>query len=244
MSKVFKSSRVTVDEERRVKIDVAPVLPEVKNVFPLPDIEGFDEMEDSDEAEDIRPEDIIENAKKEAEAIIGAATIEAEQIIANIRQLAAAEREEAAEQGYDEGYTEGHAKGHADADGMRNEAQKVVDQAYVIKDQIMAQAEPEIVELIAKLIKKLLYNEVEINPQVISLLVKSGLAHMTLNGDVNIRVSQDDYDNLIEQKADVLASVEGLANISFSQDLALAKAACIIDTDFGSVDCGLDSQYR
>jgi len=227
-------------------VDIRPVVIETldENIKYNNMVEEYGIDDFADEPEEISEETIIENARKKAERIIEEATTEAEQIIQNIRQLAAAERAEARQEGLNEGYDEGYAKSMADAESARLSAEKVIEQAHELKAEIIAQAEPEIMQLVSKLVQKLLLNEAELNSKVIAVLVKAGLSQTSLNGAMTVRVSPADYSNLMEHRNEMLSTFEGLADISFESDEAIRQNECLIDTAFGTVDCGLGVQSK
>ena len=209
-----------------------------------PDEDEQDIREFIEQQEEFSEEEVIGYAKKKAEKIIEEAVSEADSIINNIRQLAAAEREDARREAANEGYQAGYAKSMEEAEEARQSADRVIEQAHELKAQIIAQAEPELIGLVSKLVQKLFLDEAEVNPKVIALLVKSGLSQTSLNGKMTVRVSPEDYGNLMEYRVEMLAPFEGLADISFESDHTIRKNECIIDTDFGTVDCGLGIQSR
>ena len=239
MSKVLKSSRVTVDVKPMVieRIDDSLNYTEVEE-------ESFFEELSEDEQDALSEEIIMDMARKRADKIIEEATSEAENIIQNIRQLAAAEREEAKQSGFGEGYQEGYAKSMNDAEEARQTADKVIEQAHELKAQIISQAEPEIIELVAGLVQKILMDEATFNPKVIAVLVKAGLSQTSLNGEMTVRVSPADYSNLMEYRSEMLAPFEGLADIHFESDQVIRANECLIETAFGTVDCGLGLQCK
>ena len=240
MSKVFKSSRVTVDVRPMV---IETIDESVKYIETVED-EEVDFSEFDEEEVKATVEEILENARREAEAIIEAANGEAENVLQDARRLAAAEREETKKAGFDEGYQEGQAKIEVEAEEARENANRLIEHAHEIKAQIISKAEPEIMALVEKLVQKLLMDEAMINPKVIAVLVKSGLSQTSLNGEMTVRVSPADYSNLMEYRTEMLAPFEGLADIKFESDQAIREHECLIETAFGTVDCGLGLQSK
>jgi len=246
LSKVYKSSRVTIDKEHIVTIDVEQVIPEplpkllqdVADEFTPIELGGELYEEEEEEPPEIQAQQIIEKAQFEADGIIAVAQREADDILDKARTVAASEREAASKEGRDKGY----AEGLADTEQMKNEANEIVSKAYAEKEEILQQAEPRVVKLIGELTKKLLLDEAEINPDVITILVKSGLSQTTLGGSIKVRVSNEDYENVVAKKSEIMASFEGIQGLELFEDLALPIGGCIIETDFGSVDASMNKQ--
>ena len=251
MSKIYKSQSVTIDKERIVTIDVDvsqlisdyfSQYQEESDEFMPAELDGELSPEESEAETAVPPEaiaeEIIKQAEAEADAIIAAAQSEADKILVQAGITADSEREAASKDGYSKGY----AQGLAETEQMRAEAKEIVANAYTEKEEILSRAEPAVVEMISKLTKKLLLDEVEINPAVIAILVKAGLSQTTLSGHIKIRVSKSDYENVMLKKEEILSSFEGISGLEFSEDPALAPGGCVIDTDFGTVDSSMDKQ--
>lgn len=243
MSKIYKSSHVTIDKDKIVTIDVEQIIPEV--IPEEADEEEFfpaDFEEEEPEEEEIPPDiiatQIIEQAENQAGEIIGRAQAEAEEILEKARTEAENLKESAEKEGYDKGYSEGLK----DTEQMKLNAKEIVENAHIEREEILKTAEPEVIELVSKLIKKLLLDEAEINPDIIAILVKSGISQTTLGGDIKVRVSKYDYAALLERKEQIISSFEGISNLDFSEDLALPAGGCVIETEFGLVDASMDKQ--
>jgi len=227
---------------------VEQIIPEVmpeealdaEEFFPVEFGEG-EEGEEHSEPE-ISPEEIafrvITQAEEDAEKILETAEAKANEILEKAREEAETLRETSAKEGYDKGYSEGLK----DTEQMKQEAKEIVENAHVEREEIIKTAEPEVVELVSKLTKKLLMDEAQINPDVIAILVKSGLSQTTLSSDIKIRASKADYKNLLERKERIVSSFEGITSLDFSEDLALPPGGCVIETDFGQIDASMDKQ--
>ncbi|MCL2565195.1 MAG: FliH/SctL family protein [Defluviitaleaceae bacterium] len=248
MSKIYKSSQITIDEDRIITIDVEQIVPEVlpeetegtEEFFPTEF--GDEDVQAQEEEEEISPDiiaaQIIEQAESEAAEITAKAQAEAEGILEKARLEAESLRESSGKEGYDKGYNEGLK----DTEQMKQEAREIVESAHIERGETIKTAEPEIIELVSKLTKKLLLDEAEINPDVIAILVRSGLSQTTLSSDIKVRVSKYDYENLLDRKDQIISSFEGISNLDFSEDLALPAGGCVIETEFGQVDASMDKQ--
>jgi flagellar assembly protein FliH len=87
---------------------------------------------------------------------------------------------------------------------------------------------------------------VEINPGVVTALIRAGFAGATLStkGEITVRVSAQDYEEVAAHKDEIMALVGGAAELSILQDMSLAPTDCLIDTPYGRIDCSLKPQYK
>lgn len=263
MSKIFKASDIVVDKNNRVSIAVMPA-PEpepIKEEKPLENniVEIPEELKASQEKllketeiiiqkklkeAEMKTQEIMQSAEEEKAAIIEQAQIEGEDLRLKAIKIGEEEaetiREDARKKGYDDGMAIGVKKGEE----IKEEALKIREDAVKYKEELIESTEPEIVELILGLVKKLVSDEVDINPDVVLLLIKKGLRQATMTGDISVHISKEDFEHAVKNKNSILATVETMANIEFMEDMALSKGQCIIETSFGSINCNIEDQYR
>jgi len=205
----------------------------------------------------IKAENFVQNPKrtfvfkefgeKEQEEILQNAEKEAEEIINDAREKRLAVFEEARKSGRDSGYKDGYEQGYSDgklkAAGIIERAEKTLAEAVEERKKIISSVEEEMVELIIKISSKVINREVKIDRGIIIGLVKQGLNEVNLSGDIKIHVSKRDYEIVSENSKEISAKVKNGANIEFVKDLSLNRCDCIIETEYGSIECGLDSQF-
>ena len=59
-----------------------------------------------------------------------------------------------------------------------------------------------------------------------------------------IKTSSEDAEFLRENKENIIKNVDRDINIEIVEDVSMKKNECLIDTDFGIYDCGLDIQLE
>lgn len=241
MSRIFKSHNVIVDENNRVNIKNLEYTP-VNDVI----VEEEPQLNEAPSEEEVNniSKQIIENAQREARLIIEKAEEEAKEIIEeaeeNAHKLSISIKNEAYKTGYDDGIN----KGNEEAVAIKEEAEVIKKEALEYRKNLINKIEPDMIELIIDIINKLLSVEININPKVISILIKQGLSKSTLTEDIYIHVSKDDYQSALNSKDEIIASLNTMADIKFIEDTTLKKSDCIIETGFGTIDCGLTIQYE
>lgn len=249
MSKIIKYNNLTIDNDNKFSVDV-PIFNEIcHSNFDDEFIEAnemdYDEVFEPETEEEIdNPEVALEKARIEADEIITAANEEAERIIANANAEAEALKKEAFAQAEKQGYDDGFRQALEETQEKKEEAESLLENAKIEKQNILNSAEPEMVELVVNIINKLVNNAQIVNKDVIKCVIKKGLSQTKIMGDIFIHVSADDFDDVTESKEDIVSEVDGNAKIEIVKDLSLKIGDCLIETPFGNIDCSISQQLE
>ena len=119
--------------------------------------------------------------------------------------------------------------------------QNAVNQLIDKREKIWQESEPEIIKLILTISSKMVGEEISNHGKdVIKYVVKEALSHVSGKKIVAVRLSPDDAKkiNLLEEMkwADT--------NIKILEDGAITSGGCVIETDFGSVDCQIETRWE
>jgi len=208
----------------------------------MPDIEAI--VKNSEDKARSSARGIVDNATIEAGKILTTAREEAARLKRETEEAIDKERAQILLESEKRGYEDGYQKGSSEAQGIINEANSMKTETTNEREAAIARLEPDLVELIIRIVKKLISDTVKINPQVVLHLIRQGLAQSNFTGDVTLRVSKEDYDNVIYNKDTLLESVEGGVNLEVLKDFSLGAGDCLIETPFGVIDSSLDMQYE
>ena len=213
-----------------------------------------DEAEEEETEIPIAPETaIIQAARAEAQEILAAAQIEAEK-----------QRVQAAQEGQKQGHATGHATGlqQGTEDGVRQgldtakqqmaeqlrQAAERSNSMVAAADQevirLLHQAEPKIIELVLAISRKIINDEVTERPAVVVNLVRSALERVRDQDKINIHVSPEDYDLVLLSRRELQAVVGAERSLNVSADAVLNRGGCLIETSFGTVEAGVDTQLE
>lgn len=176
---------------------------------------------------------IIEEANEEAKRII-------EEKHAEIEKLKTTELEEAYNKGFSKGYEEAKAK----TSEIIKEAQDIKMFLEDRKDSIYREAEEEIIELILDSVKKIIGDELQQNKDIIISQIKIALEKCTYRDKVTIKVSSEDYPNVLVKKNIIESLVEGISELEIIEDKFLKKGDCIVDTPSGEVNSSIKLQLE
>jgi len=250
LSKILKASYVKVEE----KINIEPPVFEAMEFPKLNDyndaqntedeyLETEDTIADNPTPEEVA-QNIIDDAKNQAKQIIEKAEIDAEELILNKKTEFDSKIQEEYEKNLRRGYEDGLKKAFDEVQQIKDETEKIKNQTKEEREQTLSSLEPDIVNLISDITHKILFDTVTVNPKVILNLVRQGLAKATVTGNITIRVSESEFEAVSQNKAEILKIVDSSVNVDVAKDLSLKKGDCIIETNFGNIDCSLGQQFE
>ncbi len=236
MSKILKHSSVVVDNENRVTITVPPI--EINE----PEREEFS-LETSKEISKEDYKSLEERARAEADKIMRKAKFDADLAYQEAMKRAKADALVQLEDAKANGYDQGMANAKAEADRIIDEAEYYKQSTIDECERAKAQLEPQMVEMVVRVIEKLLGDLPTVEPKVISYLIKKGLSETSGNGDMVIHVSPEDFDDTLANKAVFMPFEDGAVKYDIVKDSNLNKFDCFIETPYGNIDCSLDQQF-
>ncbi len=245
MSRIFKRDSIQVDSDHKVIINHEDLPSNVRMVNNLDQQNEFDHTVAIEEAKEMADK-IVQDALLEAENIKQKVNEESEKILRDIEEQRETTLENMKKVGYDEGYQkgldEGKIAGLEEYDSKISEATKEKEKNVAERESIFENAEKDIVELVIDMFNNLTYNAFQLNPELLSVLVKRGISSATIQKKVSIKVSSEDYDNVIKNIDKFEQLIDSSKEVEVLKDFSLMKNDCMLETEFGNINCGLDEQ--
>jgi flagellar assembly protein FliH len=245
LSKIFKSSRVVLDDKAFV-LKTKSEQPIEAN-YNLAAKVGLSPGEAANQIiEDAKIEalSILENADYEAEEKLKNADKSNESIISDAYDQARGIMEQAKEDGYKDGYENGIEASQKKADEILRQATDIKKAWVKERADLLTTVEKDAVGLVLEAIEKILNHHVETDVSLIESLIKMGIQRVSKTEHMSIRVSTDDYNQALSIKPIVLAMSDKIDDIEIKRDVTLSNGSCIIDADSGSVDSGVWTQFE
>lgn len=199
-----------------------------------------------DEAEaDLRTdEERIDDARKEAENIVLEANEEAERILAEAKKEADAMWDEVYASAKREGYDSGMQESSFEIDRMRNELQKEKERQQREYTELLDNMESDLVSVILEVFEKVTKAVSADKKSVLVYLINNALGHVENTKEILIRVSEDDYESVAKKRDEFAGMVSSKSSLEVIKDATLSDNQCLIETDGGVFDCGLDTQLE
>lgn len=201
-----------------------------------------EEKESAAAAEELA-NDLIANAKSEAERIVSIAESDAESIL----KKAAEEKMQIMQSAYKDGFEKGHREAADQCRREYEEKQAELDKRRTeLEEEVRQQKqemEPVLVDTILEVFENVTHLLLEDKKDLILEVVNSAFEDIDVSRNYLIKACHEDAVFLKENKDKIIAA-SGDSSIEIVEDQTMKKGQCIIDTDFGIVDCSLDMQIQ
>lgn len=103
-----------------------------------------------------------------------------------------------------------------------------------------SQVEMEIVQLALAIAAKILHREAQVDPMLLAALVRIAVEKMREGSSVTVRVSPGKGDSWKRY----FAATPSMSHVEVEEDPQLSNQDCVLDTELGSANFGLDSQLK
>ncbi|NOU93434.1 flagellar assembly protein FliH [Paenibacillus sp. LMG 31456] len=256
MSNVIKYTQYIALDDKKV-VEVA-VKSEYTSLEESSDETNSQQLEELNEAILIK-EQILQDAETFAEEQIRTAMDEA----AAIRQQVQAESEvwwneqrqrdidlqnqlkdEGFQQGYQDGIKQSETELREQYDGMLQEASQILDQAYVLKQQIIQESEPFLIELSCSIAEKIVERQLTVEPEWIIELVQHVLSRRREKGIITLCVAPTHFSNIQDAREELLLHIDSQAELQIIPDPSVHDHGCVVRSSFGSIDARIDTQLK
>jgi flagellar assembly protein FliH len=145
-----------------------------------------------------------------------------------------------------EAFTKGYAQGEragTEAAAARGEAMlrrlaRTIDELAVLRSDMLQKTERQLVQLAVAIARRITLRELTIDRSLLSAMARVALDRLGETASATIRLHPDDYAAIATPGG--LDAMSGAVRIV--ADRAIAPGGCIVQSDFGLIDVGLDAQ--
>ncbi|MGO4543874.1 FliH/SctL family protein [Paenibacillus sp. 2TAB23] len=253
MSNLIKSSSViTLDQlkqlewlhQRNFEIDGAHIQEE--EIEPGPDEETI-----------TLRDQILSDAQHYAEERLQEAATESERLLSETEQqidvwwLQKRTEDEAAselsrQKGYELGYAEGSAQSEAELREVWEqkiaEASDVLKTAFDMREQIIQEAEPFLVELSCAIAEKIIGQQLTLVPDMALELIRKSLSRRREQGVITLCVAPGQLAFVQAAREELHFAIDSQAELQILPDSTVKDNGCVIRSAFGSIDARIDTQ--
>lgn len=166
----------------------------------------------------MKASEILDQAKEEAKKIIDETLVNCEEIKAQAKQ-----------EGFEEGLTQFN------------------QHILYLEDQIKAlrhDMQKAILPLVLRSTKRIIGEELEINPQSVVHIVMQAIKSVSQCRHVRLFVNKGDLDNVEAEKSKIRTLFEHLETFQIESSPDVAKGGLIIETEKGILNATLETQFR
>lgn len=192
----------------------------------------------------ISPEEIRKMAQEEADDLLADARKQAESIVSGANKDAGGIREEARNTGFEEGYQEGKAKADAELTELRSrmeEEQRHLEEDYRQKVQ---ELEPYLVDVVSDIFEKVFHVQFDDKKEILIYLIEKVILNTEGTKEFQVRVSPGDFEFVEGHSGEIARQVGTSVHVEIMADATLQERQCMIETDSGVFECGVDIQLE
>lgn len=158
---------------------------------------------------------------------------------------AAANNLEAARQAYEKGLAEGEARARINYEtalaSLRGELNETLRQFAEQRESYFERVESEVVQLALSIARKVLHREAQIDPLLLTGIVRVALD--SLNEGTHVRLRTNPQEVLLWR--DHFSNTSGVASVpEILGDASLEAGRCVLETDLGSTTISLETQLK
>ncbi|MEV3041448.1 FliH/SctL family protein [Paenibacillus larvae] len=239
----------------------------IRSVQPKPPVSAGAEVEPGMSQEEMQElhdtqklkETILKDAEQYAEEQIQQAMQEcadlreqAEQEISSWWEQRRSDDIELIEELKDQGYEEGFRKGSHEAldkvreehAGMLAEARTILEQSYQLKERIIQESEPFLIDLSCSIAEKIIQHQLTLSPEWVKEMIQGVLSRRREKGTITLCVSPKHFAYIQDAREELLTSIDSLAELEILPDPAVKDHGCVIRSTFGSIDARIDTQLK
>ncbi len=189
-------------------------------------------------------EEALEQARIEAMEIIDEAQQQAQEILNQAQIDGDALKKMAQIDGKKEGYIEGTQKAAMELAESQAKMQQQIDAMQREIEEERLSMERNIVNLCMDTFEKVFGATLSCEPEILYHLLDNCLMNIEATHQMQIRVCEPDAQYLKSRKDDIVERVGTMVTIDIVTDPLMSEGQCIIETDGGLFDCGIDTQLK
>lgn len=213
---------------------------------PAQSVSGMNKAEEAQVLNDLEEQlkEKIKDAENTAKAILSGAREKAGQLVRQAEADAKETLEAAEEKGYIDGMHKAKQEAKAHLDKQTEAVQSLINQISSARDDMLEELEGEIISLVLETVKKIINLELERNDKVFVDIVQNALGQMKREGKIVIRVSQDDYSRFFSSGSTEIILDNERIKATVIEEPLFEKGDCVIESEGGTVNAGINSQLR
>lgn len=189
-------------------------------------------------------DEMLEEAREEADRILENARVQADHIVAESEAKIAQAREIAVAQGKEEGLAQGRTEAQWQLEQQLKELQEKENAMREEYRQMKDQLEPQVVQVVAELVEKVFHVQFRDKKEILLYLVRNTLESIDGGRNFAIKTSVARASYLEEHRDEILDCVGSGVTLDIIGERFMGDGDCVIETDNGLFECGPEVQLE
>lgn len=216
-------------------VEVAPDSEEILDGF----IAGLNAEELYEEPQPT-PEEILEEARQEAERILAEAAAKAAQMENEASHHAELLYEQKRQEGYNLGMSQLEQELAAEKDKLQSEYEVLSNSLQQEYEDKLDTLEHDLVDVMIQVFHKVFHIQFDNKRKILLHLIKDTMLGIDGGKVFHIRVAENNFKFIESHVADIKEKIGNDVNIDVINDMSLDENACLIETENGVYNCGID----
>ncbi len=193
-------------------------------------------------------QEIIEDAKRKANAILVEANKKGHEIIETSNAQALSEVDAIKQQAYNEGFEAGKEQGHTEIvnelTDLVNTVNDFAKAQFNIKQNITKSSQKEIVELVIEIARKVCSKSLELDENVLLEITKNTIKNLKDKENITIIVNPEMAEKIYSISEEMKTLIPQLESIKIVEDNSVSPDGTIVESPLSRVDGRISSQIN
>ncbi|WP_169083082.1 FliH/SctL family protein [Paenibacillus sp. PL91] len=253
MSNLIKSSSViTLEQLKQLEwlhqrnLEINEPQEEEANTEPVPDEETISLRDQILNDAQLYAEERLREAAQESERLLAETQQQIDVWWLQKRTDDEAASEASRQSGYELGYAEGAANSETELreiwEQKLTEASDVLKTAFEMREQIIQEAEPFLVELSCAIAEKIIGQQLTLAPEMAIELIRKSLSRRREQGVITLCVAPGQLAFVQAAREELHFAIDSQAELQILPDSTVKDNGCVIRSSFGSIDARIDTQ--
>jgi flagellar assembly protein FliH len=187
---------------------------------------------------------LVQEAIGRAEALLARAREEAETLLREAETRRAEIEKQAYEEGYRRGYAAALEEARREAEEIRLQAQAVLQEARRLREEMIAGAEPELVELALDIARQVVHRQLSVEPETVANVVREAALRLRGRRQLVVLVNPQDAALVHSRVSELRAELGPEATIHVLSDPGIPAGGCRVESEAGQVEATVEGQLE
>jgi flagellar biosynthesis/type III secretory pathway protein FliH len=184
------------------------------------------------------PPDPVEVARQ----LVAEARSTARTMLAQAREVIAADRASAIEQGYAEGFATGQAEADAETAGLMRTCERIGIHVMEERERVLAENEADIVELAISIARRIVNASIDVDETLVVEACRGAMRKAFQRGSMQVLAHPDDLGMLRDAGPELANELGGIEHMDFIEERRLDRGSVIVRTPAGEIDATVDGK--
>ena len=175
----------------------------------------------------------VEEARKEADAIIRQAKARAEAL-----------EMEAYNQGMAKGQEEGRKIVTKKIEPLFDTLRNAITEIAQMRLSLVENHQKELMEMVFLIAEKIIHRSIQASPDILLDMVRAASMHLMETDEIHLRLHPSDFEYIREIEVALSGKLSGKKGFHIVEDNTIERGGVIIETEFGEIDATIRSQIE